>query len=208
MKQKTLNLMEEAISAAGEWVWMEIAIDSIQLEFTNVQLYSPKLNESEPHSSTIAIRFSDNVFFKVFFPEENYEKLAKDFFNPFSEISYSLNNQNFKFQDFKLFEKLKKDFPHQKDLKVNSNNNNNNNNIQNGEIDFLLCFKTDKVAVATGGNQIQFFNEFNVLNDEEIKKLSNKWWVYWVDYWKNKNHSYEYDIACEVYPLLKSKKDK
>ncbi|WP_225369883.1 hypothetical protein [Methanobrevibacter arboriphilus] len=46
-----------------------------------------------------------------------------------------------------------------------------------------------------------FFNDFESLNDHDIKKLSNQWWVYWVDYWKSKktDHEYEYDPACEVF---------
>ena len=195
--------MGEAISSAGEWIWMEIANDSIQLEFKNVQLYGPKLKESEPHSSTIAIRLANNVFFKIFHNENNNEDFEKQFFNRFFEKPYNLNNNYFKFQDFELFDKLKNDFPCEKDLMVNSKDN-----IKNGGIDFLLCFTTEGVGVATGGNQIQFFNEFNILNDEEILKLSNKWWVYYVDYWKKKNPPYEYDIACEVDPLIIAKKKK
>lgn len=188
--------MKEAISAAGEWSWMEIANDSIQLEFNNVQLYNARLNILESHSSIIAIRLSNNAFFKLFYNENKSEKFIEDFLDPIYDVSYNLNSKNFKFQDFKLLETLKSNYKYQKDFLGNSENN-----IKNGEIDFLLCFTIDELGVATGGNQIQFFNEFNILNDEEIKRLSNKWWVYWVDYWKKKNtlNEYEYDPACEVF---------
>ena len=202
MKQKTLNLMEGAISAAGKWVWMEIGPDSIQLEFGNVQLYKYELNEFKSHSSMITIRLANNAFFKLFYNDNNFDNnFEKDFLNPANDTSYDLNNKDFKFQDFNLLEKMENNYKYQKDFLGNTNNN-----IKNGEIDFLLCFTTEQVAVATGGNQIQFFNEFDLLNDEKIKKLSNKWWVYWVDYWKNEKASYEYDVACEVYPLKIAKK--
>jgi len=198
MNQKTLNLMEEAISTAGKWTWMEIADDSIQLEFDNVQLHNPRLNEFKSHSSIIAIRLANNSFFKLFYNNDEDEKFEKDFLDIVYEASYSLNNKNFKFQDFNLLDIIKNKYEHQKDLLGDSKNS-----IKNGEIDFVLCFTTDKVGVATGGNQIQFFNEFNSLNDAEIKKLSNKWWVYYVDYWKKKNtpQEYEHDPACETFPL-------
>ena len=179
MKQRTLNLMQEAISAVGNWTWMEIANDSIQLEFDNVQLYSPKLNKFDNYSSILAIRFSDNVFFKLFYNEINGIECEKDFFNLRGDVSYKLKSENFKFQDFELFEALKNDYSFQRDLMGNSFKK-----IKNGEIDFLLCFTTEKIGVATGGNQIQFFNEFNLLNEEEIKKLSNKWWFHWLVPWK------------------------
>ncbi|MDR2966728.1 MAG: hypothetical protein LBU74_02125 [Methanobacteriaceae archaeon] len=200
MNQKTLNLMKKAISTAGKWIWMEIAHDSIQLEFDNVQIYNPRLNESKSHSSMITIRLANNAFFKLFYNDNN-EKFEKNFLNPIYDFSYNLNNKSFKFQDFKLLEAIKNNFKYQKVLLGNSKNN-----IKNGDIDFLLCFIAEKIAIATGGNQIQFFNEFNLLNDDEIKRLSNKWWVYWVDYWKKENTLYEYDSACEIYPLEIAKK--
>ena len=193
--------MEEAISAAGNWSWIEIAFDSIQLEFKNVQLYSPKFNHFDTHSSFIAIRLANNTFFKLFYNEK--KDIEKDFFNLDHDFSYNLKSKNFKFQDFKLFESIKENYQFHKDLCGNSEKE-----IKNGEIDFLVCFITDEVAVATGGNQIQFFNEYNLLNDEEIKKLSNKWWVYWVDYWKKEKGYFEYDSACEVYPLEIDRKSK
>ena len=99
MNQKTLNLMEEAISTAGKWTWMEIADDSIQLEFDNVQLHNPRLNEFKSHSSIIAIRLANNSFFKLFYNNDEDEKFEKDFLDIVYEASYSLNNKNFKFQD-------------------------------------------------------------------------------------------------------------
>jgi hypothetical protein len=153
------------------------------------------LNELESHSSIIAIRLANNVFFNLFYNDNDDEEFENDFLDPVYEIPYKLNNKNFKFQDFNLFEKIKNDYKYQKDLIGNFKDN-----IKNGEIDFLLCFTTNKMGVVIGGNQIQFFNEYSILNDEEIKRLSNKWWVYWVDYWK-KDSSRENDPACEVYPL-------
>lgn len=190
--------MKEAISTAGKWTWMEIANDSVQLEFEDVQLYSPKLNILKSHSSIMAIRLANNAFFKFFYNDSKNEEFETVFLDPFYEISYNLDSKNFKFQNFNLLETIENNYKYQKDFFANSKNN-----IENGEIDFLLCFITDNVAVVTGGNEIQFFNEFNILNEERIKSLSNRWWVYWVDYWKKKNtpYEYEYDPACELVPL-------
>jgi len=175
MKLKTLNLMEDAISSEGKLIWMEIANDSIQFEFDNVQLYSPKANEFDSHSSMIALRLANNAFLKLFFNNPEDELFEKDILNPANEFSYDLRNKNFKFQNFKLLEKIKNNYKYQKDLLGNSENS-----LKNGDVDFLLCFVLDNVAIATGGNQIQFFNEFNILNEDEIKKLSNKWCLHWL----------------------------
>ncbi len=226
--------MEEAISTAGKWTWIEIANDSIQLEFDDVQLYNPKLNKFESHSSQIAIRFAQNIFFTIYYNRiddvfnsftndllvnDNIKSLDKpdvykndininyndnedyieDIFNNLNDDFFlSLEKNNFKFQSFDFFKKIDENYKFKKEIKKNITED-----IFDGDIDFLLCFSTDKIAIAIGGNQIQFFNEFKSLNNQDIEKLSNKWWIYWLDYWKVKetSNSYEYDPACEAIPF-------
>ena len=73
----------------------------------------------------------------------------------------------------------------------------------NNEFDFLLAFTVDRIAVVAGGNVINFFNDSESLNDEDIKKASNNWMVYYLKYWLNKGTPNEYkkDFLCEENPL-------
>jgi hypothetical protein len=240
MKQKILNLLEEAISSAGKFTWLELGADSLQLEFIDVQLYKPTLtmdNRLKKHSSELTISLADNTFFTIFYndiKDINFIESREDF-------SYKISYEGLKFQDFEFVKKIVEDFKFYKRIiktpdsninvnnisninnnynknlnkisnKVNNNidlnniNNkiNNNNIVINEEVDFLLAVSFEKFALVAGANHLYFFNEFESLNATDIKELSNQWWVYWVNYWKAKKTDigYEYDPACEVFPLI------
>ncbi|KZX15345.1 hypothetical protein MBCUT_15590 [Methanobrevibacter cuticularis] len=193
MNQKTLNLMEEAISTAGKLTWLEIAETSIQFEFEDVQLYKPTLNDKDIHSTQIAIRLGDNAFFSIF-SNDNFDN--NDIWHILSKnFPYKINKNEFRFQDFGFLEKIANDYKYEKNLLGNSVND-----INNAKIDFVICFVIEKMAITAGANQLHFFDEFEVLNQESIKKLSNQWWIYWMDYWKKKgtSHEYNHDPACEA----------
>jgi len=194
MKQKTLRLMEEAISSAGRWTWLELANDSIQLEFEDVQLYKPSLKKYDKHSSEIAIRLAGNVFFTLFYNENN----DISFLEALDDFSHKVSNDSLRFQDFDFFKKIANSYDHRKTLVEKSFKDN-----YGGEVDFLLVIAFEDIGIACGANQLNFFNDFEALNDEDIKRLSNRWWVYWVDYWKAKktDNKYEYDLACEAIHL-------
>ncbi|MDR0900727.1 MAG: hypothetical protein LBM26_03615 [Methanobrevibacter sp.] len=246
MNQKTLNLMEEAISTAGKWTELEIGNDSIQLEFDNVQLYKPTLDSREIHSSQIAIRLADNVSFSIFYNNitnnstnnttntninnngnnesnnaindndncninannsnninKNENILSEILSN--SEFSYKLNKNEFKFQDFDFLKEIANYYSYEESLIGKSIFD-----VVEGESDFIFCFTIDegfenseKIAIVGIANQLHFFNEFESLNQDLIKKLSNDWWIYWIEYWKLKGTKNEYycDPACEAIPF-------
>lgn len=197
MKQKTLNLIEESISSAGRWTWIELSNDSVQLEFEDVQLYKPSMEKYDNHSSEIAIRLADNAFFSIFYNDDN----DIDFIDSKRDFSYKISDDGLKFQDFGLFNEINNEYIHKKVVLGNLPID-----LNNVEFDFLLIIIFEKIAIACGANQLNFFNDFESLNDEDIKKLSNQWWIYWVDYWKSKgnDNSYEYDPACEAIPFNKN----
>ena len=74
---------------------------------------------------------------------------------------------------------------------------------ENESYDFLLCFECEDVAVVVGGDFINCFNDFESLNDDEIKRVSNTWILYYMDYWNKKgtDKEYEEDLRCEEFPL-------
>jgi len=193
--------MEEAISSAGRWTWVELANDSIQLEFEDVQLYKPSLEKYDKHSSEIAIRLADNAFFTLFYNKDNDINFDIDFLENLNDFSYKVSNEGLRFQNFDFFKKIVNSYNHRKILAGKSFEDN-----YEIEVDFLLCIAFEDIAIACGANQLNFFNDFEALNDEDIKRLSNQWWVYWMDYWKAKeaDNRYEHDPACEAIPSIDS----
>ena len=69
--------------------------------------------------------------------------------------------------------------------------------------DFLLSFECENIAVVVGGDFVNCFNDFESLNDDEIKRVSNNWILYYLDYWNKKGTDKEYDedLLCEEFPL-------
>ena len=74
---------------------------------------------------------------------------------------------------------------------------------ENENFDFLLCFECEDTAIAVGGDYVNCFNDFESLNDDEIKRVSNNWILYYLDYWNKKGteKEYEEDLLCEEFPL-------
>ena len=54
-----------------------------------------------------------------------------------------------------------------------------------------------------GGDFVNCFNDFESLDDDEIKRVSNNWILYYLDYWNKKGTDKEYaeDLLCEEFPL-------
>jgi hypothetical protein len=102
---------------------------------------------------------------------------------------------DFKFQDYDFLKSLDFQFENKKVLLGKPYINN--------EFDFLLAFTVDNIALVAGGNLINFFNDSESLSDEDIKKASNNWMVYYLKYWLNKGTPNEYkkDFLCEENPL-------
>ena len=98
MNSKSLNLIEEVIISFGMWDSLEIAQDSIYLEFSDVELGNPKYNDS----LNLSFRFSDKSFIVFFYNNIwDAEFLANfDFKNHFINEHFVLKVEKIKFLDF------------------------------------------------------------------------------------------------------------
>ena len=106
MNSKSLNLIEEVVTPFGMWDSLEIAQDSIYLEFSDVELGNPKYNDS----LNLSFRFSDKSFIVFFYNNIwDAEFLANfDFKNHFINEDFVLkvvvggNKMDFFFNNLKL----------------------------------------------------------------------------------------------------------
>ena len=110
-------------------------------------------------------------------------------------LEFSKKVIEFKFQNYDYLSEIEGKYNFKKVLadKINENENN----------DFLLSFECEEIAIAVGGDLINFFNDFEALDDDEIKRVSNTWMMYYLDYWNKKGTDKEYDEdpRCEEFPL-------
>ena len=63
MNTRSLKLIRDVIINSGKWTSIEIAQDSIYVEFKNVELGTPKSNEE----MSLTVRFAQDSFFTVFY---------------------------------------------------------------------------------------------------------------------------------------------
>lgn len=185
----------------------------------NLNNVEDSITNSINYNGDLVIRFGNNLFFEVFynnfddlsflnmdkpiFNELFYSnKMFSDLNNPYFYTEFSKKLSKLKFQDYDLLDDL--------DCRFKFNNilvNNDLVNNDNSHYDFLLVLDCDDVAIAVGCDFIHTFNDAESLNDDDIKRLSNKWVLYYLDYWDKKGTDEEYkdDLLCEENPFVSYK---
>lgn len=211
MNNRSKEIIEEAISQ-GKWTWLEIDnnSNSLYLEFENLKMSSQTIFDNS-YRGELAIRFGQNIYLAMYFNDREdlgFLRFNEDFLNqlidgeikltdkfPYFYQEFSLNINKFKFQDYTYLNEIIESYGNEKSLV--------DNRKENEDYDFLLCFECEKIAIVVGGDFINCFNDFESLDDDEIKRVSNNWILYYMDYWNKKGTDKEYDedLLCEEFPL-------
>ncbi|MBQ2962272.1 hypothetical protein [Methanobrevibacter sp.] len=211
MNNRSKEIIEEAISQ-GKWVWLEIDgnSNSLYLEFENLKLSSQTIFDNS-YRGELAIRFGQNIYLALFFNKKDdlgFLRFKDDYLDqllssneyvtekyPYFYEEFSKKVVKFKFQDYDYLNEIIKKYDLKKVL-VDKRN-------ENGNYDFLLSFECEDMVIAVGGDYINCFNDFEALDDDEIKRVSNNWMMYYLDYWNKKgtDKEYEKDVLCEEFPL-------
>ena len=211
MNNRSKEIIEEVISQ-GKWTWLEIDdnSDSLYLEFENLKLSSRPIIDNS-YRGELAIRFGQNIYLVLFFNEKkdlDFLRFDEDYLiqllntDEYLSLRYTYFYQEFskkvikfKFQNHDYLKEITGKYKFKKVLADKRNENEN--------YDFLLSFECEEMAIAVGGDYLNFFNDFESLDDDEIKRVSNTWMMYYLDYWNKKGTDKEYDEdpLCEEFPL-------
>ena len=211
MNNRSKEIIEEAISQ-GKWTWLEIEdnSNSLNLEFENLKLSSRPIIDNS-YRGELAIRFGQNIYLALFFNKKedlDFLSFGEDYLNqlldsneylceryPYFYQEFSKEVTRFKFQDYGYLNEIGEKYNFKKVLADKRKENEN--------FDFLLSFECEDIVIAVGGDYINCFNDFEALDDEEIKRVSNNWMMYYMDYWNKKGTDKEYkeDLLCEEFPL-------
>ena len=194
MNSKSLNLIEEVITSFGMWDSLEIAQDSIYLEFSDVELGNPKYNDS----LNLSFRFSDKSFIVFFYNNIwDAEFLANfDFKNHFINEDFVLKVEKIKFLDFEYLNTFFYNYAKDKVLSLDGEFD-----IHNIRNDFFVLLETEELAIAVGGNEMDFFFNDLKLDDDSLKELSNQWILYFLIYSLKRNIIMK-DPMCEHNTLI------
>ena len=197
MKARSLKLIEEAVVNSGKFSSLEISQDSIYMEFTNVELGTPKGDED----LSLTIRFAEDSFISVFYNNIwDIDFLSSyDFKNQLLSTIIDFKIKKIRFIDFEYLNVFFSDYS--KEKTISSEDNFSIHNIRN---DFFVLFEADEIAVVAGGNQMDFFTPHERIDDDILKELSNQWIFYFLNY--QLKRKLIKDPMCENHPLLSSKK--
>lgn len=197
MNTRSLKLIRDVIVNSGKWTSIEIAHDSIYIEFKDIELGKPKSNEE----MSLSVRFAEDSFFTVFYNNIwDIDFLSKyDYKNQLLSEEVLFNVNDIRFIDFEYLNTFFYNF--KSDKTVSSVEDFNIHNIRN---DFFMLVETKELAFAVGGNQMDFFTPFERLDDTSLRELSNDWMLYFLNYHMKRNLIK--DPMCENHPLMYTKK--
>ena len=197
MNVRSLKLIRDVIINSGKWTLIEIAHDSIYIEFKDVELGKPKSNEE----MSLTVRFAEDSFFTVFY--NNIWDI--DFLSKYNYDHQLLSEEVFfkikdiKFIDFEYLNTFFYNFKSEKTVSLVEDFN-----IHNIRNDFFMLVETEELAFVVGANQMDFFTPFERLDDASLRELSDEWMLYFLNYHLKRNLIK--DPMCENHPLMYPKK--
>ena len=196
MNTRSLKLIRDVIINSGKWTSIEIAQDSIYLEFRDVELGTPKSNEE----MSLTVRFAENSFFTVFYnniwdigflSKYNYKHQLLS-----EEVVFDV--EDIKFIDFEYLNTFFYNYKSEKTVSVVEDFD-----IHNIRNDFFMLVETKEIAFAVGADYMDFFSPFEKLDDGSLRELSNQWMLYFLNYHLKRNIIK--DPMCENHPLMYKK---
>lgn len=193
MNIRSLKLIRDVIINSGKLTSVEIAQDSIYVEFKDVELGVPK--DTEEFSLTV--RFAEDSFLTAFYNNIwDIEFLSKyNFKNQILSEEVLFDIKDVKFVDFEYLNTFFYKFKKEKSISVCDDFN-----IHNIRNDFFMLIETNEIAIVIGGNQMDFFTPSEKLDDASLRELSNQWMLYFLKY--HQKRTLIKDPMCENHPLL------
>lgn len=196
MNIRSLKLIRDVMINSGKWISVEISQDSIYLEFMDVELGTPK----ETENFTLTVRFAVDSFFTIFYNNIwDIDFLSRyDYKNDLLSEQVRFDIEDVKFVDFEYLNTFFHDYKREKTISVVDDFS-----IHNIRNDFFMLIKTKEVAVAVGGDQMDFFTKYERLDDASLRELSNDWMLFFLRYHLKRNIIK--NPMCENHPLNPNK---
>lgn len=180
MNVRSLKLIREVMLNSAKLTSVEIAQDSIYLEFKDVELGIPKESEDFP----LTVRFAADSFITAFYNNIwDIDFLAKYNFKKqilSEEVLYDV--VEVKFIDFEYLNTFFYNYKKEKTISVVDDFD-----IHNIRNDFFMLIETKEIALVVGGNQMDFFSKYERLDDASLRELSNQWMLTFLKYHLKRN---------------------
>ncbi len=197
MNTRSLKLIRDVIVNSGKWTSIEIAQDSIYIEFKDIELGKPRGDDE----MSLTVRFAGDSFFTVFYNNIwDIDFISKyDFKNQLLSEEVFFKVKDIRFIDFEYLNTFFYNFKSEKTISLIEDFE-----IHNIRNDFFMLVETEELAFVVGANQMDFFTPFERLDDASLRELSNEWMLYFLNYHLKRNIIK--DPMCENHPLRYTKK--
>ena len=197
MNVRSLKLIREVLLNSAKLTSVEIAQDSIYLEFKDVELGIPKESEDFPLTVRFAVdsfitAFYNNIWDIDFLAKYNFKKQILS-----EEVLYDV--VEVKFIDFEYLNTFFYNYKKEKTISVVDDLD-----IHNIRNDFFMLIETKEIALVVGGNQMDFFSKYERLDDASLRELSNQWMLAFLKYHLKRNIIK--NPLFENHPLMYTKK--
>ena len=197
MNVRSLKLIREVLLNSAKLTSVEIAQDSIYLEFKDVGLGIPKESEDFPLTVRFAVdsfitAFYNNIWDIDFLAKYNFKKQILS-----EEVLYDV--VEVKFIDFEYLNTFFYNYKKEKTISVVDDFD-----IHNIRNDFFMLIETKEIALVVGGNQMDFFSKYERLDDASLRELSNQWMLAFLKYHLKRNIIK--NPLFENHPLMYTKK--
>ena len=197
MNVRSLKLIREVLLNSAKLTSVEIAQDSIYLEFKDVELGIPKEREDFPLTVRFAVdsfitAFYNNIWDIDFLAKYNFKKQILS-----EEVLYDV--VEVKFIDFEYLNTFFYNYKKEKTISVVDDFD-----IHNIRNDFFMLIETKEIALVVGGNQMDFFSKYERLDDASLRELSNQWMLAFLKYHLKRNIIK--NPLFENHPLMYTKK--
>lgn len=192
MKSNSLKLIEDVVGNFAKLASVEISEDSIYLEFIDVELGVPKNDDD----LTLSMRFAKNSFLTVFYDNIWDIDFVSNFNyrNHFLQEDVLLDVRKIRFLDFEYLNTFFYNYSKQKDFTLDKEFD-----VHNIRCDFFCLIEFGEIAIAVGGNEMDFFTPTQRIDDGLLKELSNQWMMYYLTYHQKRNIIK--DPMCENHPF-------
>lgn len=196
--EKSLLIIEEALTDIGRWVWWTADKDMFHIEFAGAQLFFPPIEKGTIPTSILGLQFLDikciaRLSKDTLVLNENvewFDNIQKDLSKPFPLAPGSLTLSNPK----KVLEFL---------------NSAHQITFFKGDMEDIQSLNTAETFIGfwagTAGmiiiaKEMKLTSHHGKVKLNDIPELNEKWWNYWKEYWDKKlsGNPIPYDYNCEI----------
>lgn len=192
-----LRMLEECLCDVGVWSWWgQQSDDSVEFEFTGVQLYFPPSEEAQPPGNQIGLRFTDPTLVAFLTRPHADVALDSDWPRAMSEDElgpFRIDLEEFTLTDANMLPELLQE-AEEVTVQIGSDE------IKLPTSGVALGFWAGPVGAVVVADNLELIGPEGPVAFDQIARLKEQWWDYWRSYWEARDagEPLPEDYTCEA----------